>query len=132
MPYAHPAHWRSELQHGPYNRTDLEQAKEVLARRFAAVAVLEQEELSQVVMRCRVPWLRGGAGEGAAGLPHLQQAPRESGPAAEFVEEDMRRATSLDQELYDFARELLRRDVAACRRQRAAAGALAAPPSTSR
>uniref|UniRef100_A0A7S4HLH6 Sulfotransferase domain-containing protein n=1 Tax=Odontella aurita TaxID=265563 RepID=A0A7S4HLH6_9STRA len=102
-----------------YFGSDLEEAKDVLRGRFAAVGLVEEPVKSLEVLRCRVPWIRRALEADtpllAAGLPHENRRMEEySGSRDEGA---ARALFPLDFELYRFARDLLFERHADCARR---------------
>ena len=88
-----------ELRPCCFEKKDVEEAKALLRERFTVVGTLDQLKKTLEVLKCNVSWI-----DPAASIGHLMQTEHKMPP---FDEEDMIRATSLDQDLYDAATQLL-------------------------
>jgi len=88
-----------------FNRTHLEAAKTLLRDRFSVVGVLEEIEKTRDVLECRVPWIKHQP-------IGKKMATKHSRP--DYDKEAMRRATELDVEFYNFAKELLHQSYRDC------------------
>ena len=95
-----------ELRLCCFQQNNVEEVKALLRERFAVVGTLEQLNKTLEVLKCNVPWI-----DPAASIGHLMQTEHAMPP---FDEEDMIRATSMDQELYDAATQLLHEQYLEC------------------
>lgn len=97
-----------ELRQCCFDRSDLEEVKSLLRDKFAVVGSLEDTDGTLAALECRVPWIRPNE---AHRLGHKMVTQHEMPP---YDADDMARATRLDRELYDYAKELLRANLDDC------------------